>query len=635
MTESIKDNPVLPTSTQDVRSLSGRDVDNTNAESSASASVPPQQTSSQQLSTEVDAPSHRSSLPSRHPEDAPCGQKLAEEHRAVEDTRRSWPVWGALSHRSSRFTDPWCDLCDAENLRKSMESAHAQHDGDCAEQAPLLDDDLESGNSSRDATIPLGQNSWFTSMIQILMNTIGSTVVSLPIFLPKLGWVFSPTLLALAAVLSFGSGWIWSEVIDIYAERGEIIVKVGDIAAAALGQNHWITFATDWIGHFTIFASIIIILNFWTGVMFFMVPWVPYRAWMLGLVALFFLPAALIRNGNWISKFSFVGLIATIMIFVGMPVGAAMGLAKSDDEFPLRKNDDFTRVWPKNTFDIFVVFNTFVFMFGPTSLYPIIKAGMRDASKFNSANLVAHVLGLSCYLVCGLMCYAAFGGSDFTDLDAEPPVYPKGYTNENISFSMGQLEKRDLDPNKTYEPFDLYRLDRWWVGYLIAISMVFCCFVATPVRFLAFFGGMVKQYPRLGKGWANWTFRVATVMFVLLLTLFTPNIDTLIGLVSALVSPTLKFALPPLYYRAARHSQGKDFPLWMWGVVVFGLVLCGVGFVKSLINMVNVFSNTKKEGFVFGDFFGVSQSMHRLFETKLIKKLKHKCQIVTKFKFEQ
>ena len=142
------------------------------------------------------------------------------------------------------------------------------------------------------------------------------------------------------------------------------------------------------------------------------------------------------------------------MIFVGMPVGAAMGLAKSDEEFPLRLQPEFTRTWPKNQFDICVVFNTFVFMFGPTSLYPIIKSGMRDASKFNSANLVAHSLGLSCYLVCGLMCYAAFGGSDAEDLTSDPPIKASGYTNENISFSMGQLTERVLDPTKTYAEFD-------------------------------------------------------------------------------------------------------------------------------------------------------------------------------------
>ena len=160
---------------------------------------------------------------------------------------------GSISRHSSRFTDPWCDMTDdfADDRRASRRRSSykaklgrkpalecCEEDDEDRDSEPLIGETLEAGDSGS-STI-LRENTWFTSMIQILMNTIGSTVVALPIFISKLGWVLSPTLLALAAVLSFGSGWIWSEIIDIYAAKGEIIIKVGDLAAAAYGKNHWL-----------------------------------------------------------------------------------------------------------------------------------------------------------------------------------------------------------------------------------------------------------------------------------------------------------------------------------------------------------------------------------------------------------
>ena len=83
---------------------------------------------------------------------------------------------------------------------------------------------IEAGSS--EVSIPVGENSWFTAMIQILMNTIGSTVIVLPYMITKLGWIAAPAMLSLAALMSFFSGYIYNEVIDIFASRGEVSFKM-------------------------------------------------------------------------------------------------------------------------------------------------------------------------------------------------------------------------------------------------------------------------------------------------------------------------------------------------------------------------------------------------------------------------
>ena len=144
-----------------------------------------------------------------------------------------------------------------------------------SEQAALLPEEEEKPQIA-----PAGSNSWFTTTINLLMNTLGSTVLFLPKMYAQLGWILTPILLTIAAVLSYFSGHILSETIDTYQERGDCIIKFGDIAASALGPGTWITIITDWFGHLTIFCSLIILLNFWTQVMFYMFPGIPYRAWM-------------------------------------------------------------------------------------------------------------------------------------------------------------------------------------------------------------------------------------------------------------------------------------------------------------------------------------------------------------------
>ena len=139
-------------------------------------------------------------------------------------------------------------------------------------------------------------------------------------------------------------------------------------------------------------------------------------------------------------------------------------------------------------------------MFGPSALYPTIKSSMRDKSGFNSANLVAHVLSLAVYLLVGLLAYAAFGIA----------------VEENVIYSMGELEPRNINGVRDMPKYDRKRLERSWIGWPVSISMVCCCVVASPVRFMAFFGSIVKNFPSLRKSAVlNTVFRVATVFLVL------------------------------------------------------------------------------------------------------------------------
>ena len=81
------------------------------------------------------------------------------------------------------------------------------------------------------------------------------------------------------------------------------------------------------------------------------------------------------------------------------------------------------------------------------------------------------------------------------------------------------------------------------------VSMVCTCTVAMPVRFLAFFSGFTKQYPQVGQGIKNYVFRIVTVILILIICAVTPSLSALLNVIGSLESPTLKFTLPPLYYK--------------------------------------------------------------------------------------
>ena len=308
------------------------------------------------------------------------------------------------------------------------------------------------------------------------------------------------------------------------------------------------------------------------------------------------IPFSQIRRGSWLSKGSIVGAIGTILIMIGIPVAAIIGMTDNSD--PVK-----TDLGPEKVMDIFTKFNTMLFMFGPSALYPTIKAGMKERKRFNSANMVAHVLSLFVYLLAGLMAYAAFGES----------------VNENVIYSMGSHIKRTIPGVADLQKWDEYKLERWWVGWPVAIAMFCCCLVAAPVRIIAFFGGFIKNYPFWDKNIIiNTCFRIFIVLLILFLTILVPNLDTLMGLVTALVSPMLKFSLAAVYYKAAKETKGEQFPMWMWGVAAFGIVLAGFGFVLSIINIINI--EHHDQGSVFGDFFGTARNMRVLLSDSQIEK---------------
>lgn len=244
------------------------------------------------------------------------------------------------------------------------------------------------------------KSSTFKAVLLLLKSFVGTGVLFLPRAFHNGGWAFSTACLLACGVISY-----YCFVLLINTKLKKNVNGYGDLGAAVYGRNMELAILGSIVLSQIGFVAAYAVFTATNLQVFFssVFHWEASMVFWLAVQLLLYLPLSLTRN---IAKLSGTALLADLFIMFGLlyvyyycsRYVAHNGVAS-----------DSMLVFNKNDWTLFI--GTAIFTYEGIGLLIPIQESMKHPEKFNKCLLGVMVSVSIAFILCGLLCYSAFGSS--------------------------------------------------------------------------------------------------------------------------------------------------------------------------------------------------------------------------------